>query len=72
MAAFRRYSAAFPRNRIARMDLSELIPWPKEFHPAPGAPDWAVLQRENRARLRGIILWWIEHRQRADGQLGGG
>jgi hypothetical protein len=54
------------------MDLSELIPWPKEFHPAPGAPDWAVLQRENRARLREIILWWIEHRQRADGQLGGG
>ncbi|MEQ1858608.1 MAG: hypothetical protein ABMA13_01585 [Chthoniobacteraceae bacterium] len=70
--SFRRAADAFPRNRVARMYLGEAIPWPREFPAAPGAPAWAVLQREQIERLREIILWWIEHRQRPDGQFGGG
>ena len=30
------------------------------------------MQREQIERLRDIILWWIDHRQRSDGQFGGG
>lgn len=72
VSAFRRYSQSFPANRIARMYLGETIPWPKTFAPSPGAPAWAVLQRENLERLRDIILWWIDHRMKPDGQFGGG
>ena len=38
----------------------------------PGAPDWAVYQREGLERLADIIEWWIDHRMREDGQYGGG
>ncbi len=38
----------------------------------PGAPRWAVLQRENFLLLRDIAQWWLDHRQTSDGQLGGG
>lgn len=71
-AAFRRYAKAFPKNRIARMYLGETIPWSHEMNSVKGAPEWAVLQREHLARMREIILWWIDHRMRPDGQFGGG
>lgn len=70
--AFRRYHQAFPENRIARMYLGETIPWPKHFASVASAPEWAILQREQLERLTEIIVWWIEHRQRSDGQFGGG
>jgi hypothetical protein len=72
MNSFRLASAAFPENRIARMYLGEPIPWPKEYAAVPGAPKWAVLQRESVDRLREIIHWWIDERQQPDGFFGGG
>ena len=72
LAAFRRYSTAYPKNKTARMYLGEAIPWPKDYPAVAGAPEWAVLQREQLDRLTDIILWWIDHRQKADGQFGGG
>ncbi len=72
LAAFRRCAAAFPQNRTARMYLGEAVPWPQSLAPVAGAPEWAVLQREQLARLTDIILWWIDHRMKPDGQFGGG
>ncbi|HYF36810.1 MAG TPA: hypothetical protein VD994_16055 [Prosthecobacter sp.] len=71
-ADFRAAQQAFPKNRIPGMYLGQSIPWTKRLAAVHGAPEWAVLQREQTARLREIILWWIEHRQRPDGQFGGG
>jgi hypothetical protein len=71
-ADFRRYQEAFPENRIPGMYLGKSIPWEKSFPDTPGAPEWAVLQREQIERLRDIIHWWIDHRQKPDGQFGGG
>jgi hypothetical protein len=70
--SFRSYVEKFPRNRIAGMYLGKAIPWAMDLPKAEGAPEWAVLQREQLERLRAIILWWIDHRQRDDGQFGGG
>ena len=72
-ADFRRHQEAFPENRIPGMYLGRAIPWEKSFPDTPGgAPEWAVLQREQLERMRDIIHWWIDHRQREDGQFGGG
>jgi len=64
--------AAFPQNRVIGMYLGEPIPWDKELPGTEGAPEWAVLQRENLQRLADIIVWWIDHRMQDDGQYGGG
>ncbi|QIF01527.1 nucleoside hydrolase [Roseimicrobium sp. ORNL1] len=69
---FRRFQKAFPENPIPGMYLGQAIPWEKSFPDTPDAPEWAVLQREQIERLRDIIHWWIDHRQREDGQFGGG
>ena len=37
----------------------------------PGAPEWAVLQRELFRGASRIVHWWIANRQMPDGQLGG-
>ncbi len=70
--AFREAEAAFPRNRIPGMYQGRAIPNPKSYAPVPGAPRWAQLQREHLDRFREIICWWIEHRQRSNGEFGGG
>jgi hypothetical protein len=69
---FRVAAKAFPDNRIVRMYLGEPIPPDKEYPPVPGAPEWAVWQREGLERLTDIVLWWIDHRLQKDGQYGGG
>lgn len=69
---FRRFQKAFPENPIPGMYLGKAIPWEKSFPDTPGAPEWAVLQREQIERLRDIIHWWIDQHQRDDGQFGGG
>jgi hypothetical protein len=69
---FEKAAAAFPENKIARMYLGTPIPAPKQYPAVPGAPDWAVYQREGLERLADIIEWWIDHRLREDGQYGGG
>lgn len=64
-------AAAFPRNRVLRMYLGEPIPPARHYPEEHEAPRWARLQRESLERLAEIVLWWIEHRQRPDGQYGG-
>ena len=69
---FEAAAKAFPENPIIRMYLGEALPAPKQYPPAPGAPDWAIAQREALERLTDIIQWWIDHRMQEDGQYGGG
>ncbi len=69
---FRIAAKAFPKNRIVRMYLGEPIPPAKHYPRVPGAPEWAVYQREGLERLTDLVLWWIEHRLQEDGQYGGG
>ena len=63
---------AFPDNRLVRLYLDELFPWPSLNPPDTLAPEWANLQRETLEKLTHIITWWIQTRQAPDGQLGGG
>ncbi len=63
---------AFPENRILGMYNGRSIPWPTRFGPDSQAPRWANLQREVIAKLTELIHWWIDERQLADGQFGGG
>lgn len=69
---FRIANRAFPENRIVQMYLGEPFPPLKEYPRVPGAPEWAVWQRESLERLTDVVLWWIEHRLQSDGQYGGG
>lgn len=72
VASFQRVAEAFPKNEAARMYLGEALPWGVIPAKVAGAPEWAVLQREQLERLREIIHWWIKHRQRENGEFGGG
>lgn len=69
---FEQAARAFPQNQIARMYLGDPIPPAKLYAVPPGAPEWAVWQREGLERLADIIEWWIAHRMRATGEYGGG
>jgi hypothetical protein len=62
----------FPENRIVRMYLGEPIPPAQQYESVAHAPAWASAQREGLERLTDIVLWWIDHRLRDDGQYGGG
>ncbi len=49
------------------------VPWSVTIPPdPPEAPEWAVTQRRLAARLEAITRWWVERRQAANGELGGG
>ncbi|MBN2562468.1 MAG: hypothetical protein JXQ75_16200, partial [Phycisphaerae bacterium] len=65
-------AVAFPCNRIVRMYLGTPIDADRQYAGAPGAPAWAVYQREGLERLTDILEWWIDHRMQEDGQYGGG
>lgn len=69
---FETASRAFPENRVVRMYLGEPIPPETRPAPVPGAPAWAVYQRESLERLHDIITWWIENRMQPNGEYGGG
>ncbi len=69
---FERLSARFPRNRLLRMYLGESYPSEKTYFTVPGAPAWAVYQREAVERLADIIEWWIDNRLQENGEYGGG
>jgi hypothetical protein len=63
----------YPGHALIRMYLGERIPQIDGFLPAPpGTPRWAVLQRTAISRLRKVIHYWVENRQRETGELGGG
>ena len=70
--AFERARAAFPENPTVRMYLGEPVPPAKRFPEIPGAPGWAVYQREGLERLADIITWWIDHRMQENNEYGGG
>jgi hypothetical protein len=68
-------SKVFPTHDLVRMYRGERVPWGDGFRPdppPPGAPGWAVNQRELRARVDYIVEWWFDHRQADNGELGGG
>ncbi len=69
---FEKYAEAFPQNKIVRMYLGHPTPPRKRYETVPGAPQWAICQREGLERLADIIEWWIDNRMQADGQYGGG
>ena len=47
--------------------------WTVILPPDPaGAPAWAVTQRRLAARMDAITEWWVDRRQRSDGEIGGG
>lgn len=49
------------------------VPWtaPQEVS-LESAPAWAASQWQLRARLESLTAWWVRHRQRDNGELGGG
>jgi len=64
---------SFPDDRLVRMYSGERVPSAKKYDvPAPGAPEWAVKQREALARISDLIRYWVEKRQSENGELGGG
>ncbi|UCC98433.1 MAG: hypothetical protein JSW66_00795 [Phycisphaerales bacterium] len=69
---FEKYAKAFPENKIARMYLGHPTGPDRHYDAAPGAPAWAVHQREGLERLAETIEWWIDNRMQQDGQYGGG
>jgi hypothetical protein len=71
-ALFEIAAKAFPDNRVARMYLGDPFPPEKKYDSPPGAPVWAVSQREGLERLTDVIDWWIDHRMRPNGEYGGG
>ena len=63
-----------PGHRIARMYLGRPVePVPADLETVSNdAPEWAVAAREAMYWTRRMVHWWLDHRQAADGQLGGG
>ncbi len=62
-----RIPAMFPCEQV------NPVPWAVDLPPMPpGAPAWAVAQRMLSARLEKLTTWWVEKRQRENGELGGG
>jgi hypothetical protein len=68
---FERYVEVFPDNQVAWMYLGRSTRAEKHYSTAPGAPEWAVYQREGLERLTDIAHWWIDNRQRETGEYGG-
>jgi len=62
----------FPESKTVRMYLGEPIASNRRYSPVPGAPEWAVYQREGLERLADIIEWWIDNRMQENGEYGGG
>jgi len=71
-AFFEKYAEVFPENRTVRMYLGHPAPPRNRYETVPGAPQWAIHQREGLERLTDIIEWWIDNRMQDDGQYGGG
>ena len=66
-----------PDNETGRIYWNEQNgdqPYPAFTHsaPAPGVPLWAHRQIEDLKQVEHFVNWWIDHRQIADGEFGGG
>ena len=66
------YTKRYPENRLVRMYLGEPMLSEKHYPPAPGAPEWAIYQREGLERMTDIVEWWVDNRQKETGEYGGG
>lgn len=69
--------AADPDNKLGRLYWDELNPeqgWPAFTQPVPpkGVPLWAFRQTQDLKLVRQFIEWWIDNRQVAYGDFGGG
>ena len=62
---------AFPDHEVLKMYLGEKIPFDSTLYSIPGAPQWAIHQREAMHRMLRIIEWWVTNRQTPNGELGG-
>lgn len=62
---------SFPDHEVLRMYLGEKIPYDTSNFSVPGAPQWAVYQREAMSRMLRLIKWWVEVKQTPNGELGG-
>lgn len=71
-AQFEKLAEKFPDSALIKMYLGTPMPPDRTYEAVEGAPEWAVYQREGLERLADIVVWWIDHRQRDDGQYGGG
>jgi hypothetical protein len=71
-AYFEELSNVFPDHPIIKMYRGEQLEDPfvakSDFSKAP---DWAQLQHEAMTRMLKVIHWWVDHRQAANGELGG-
>ena len=66
--------ARHPEDKLLAMYNGEKIDLPDEcdcLETAADAPAWSVAEREALCRLRQIAHWWVDHRQIANGELGG-
>ena len=68
---------ADPGNVVAHQYWAEVAPeagWPAVTLPVPpkGVPLWAFRQVQDLKLVRQFIEWWIDHRQVAFGDFGGG
>ncbi|HBE41129.1 MAG TPA: hypothetical protein DDW27_07985 [Bacteroidales bacterium] len=65
-------SSAYPENELAKNYLGKYKPWDEIVSYNSKAPEWANYQRMILEKLAYLIHWWIDNRQIADGQFGGG
>ncbi len=66
--------ARHPDDKLLAMYNGEKIDLPDKcdcLETSANAPAWSVAEREALCRLRQIVQWWVNHRQIADGELGG-
>ena len=70
-----RVLALDPNNEPADLILNHVagrrMPVKLERPGPADAPDWAVWTHEALLGMHAVPVWWLEHRQQADGQLGG-
>lgn len=70
---FKKVQPAYPQHRLVRMYLGESVDWGTEYtEGTEGAPEWAIKQREAMCRVIDVIRYWVEERQIANGEFGGG
>lgn len=66
-----------PNHRLGREYLAAAVPSaPRppfvQTDPPAGVPLWAFRQVELLGRVKNFVLWYIDHRQIANGEMGGG
>jgi len=75
----KQFLKVFPENRFARYyilgefnDREGVWAMPDYSEIEKGAPEWAARLHEVFNRMLDLSEWWIEHKQRPDGSIGGG